>query len=227
MKRTQIMLDLETLGTEPGSVILSIGAVKFGEGKILSEFYANINASSCQTLGLKIDAATVMWWMMQSDEARKAITTGSKHISDALTQFSEWVGDAEAEVWGNGAGFDNTLLRSAYSAHQLTPPWKFTNDRCYRTVKNLHPEIKMERKGTHHNALDDARSQAVHLMEILGQNVVVQATPAEEFLSAMGGACSVPTGSQMHRAFVILAEKGVVTLSPSSTPGQTDVRRVG
>jgi inhibitor of KinA sporulation pathway (predicted exonuclease) len=31
----------------------------------------------------------------------------------------------------------------------------------------LRPSIKLERVGTHHNALDDAKSQALHLMKIL------------------------------------------------------------
>jgi inhibitor of KinA sporulation pathway (predicted exonuclease) len=36
-------------------------------------------------------------------------------------------------------------------------------------VKNLHPEITMNRTGTHHNALDDARNQAQHLIDIFKQ----------------------------------------------------------
>jgi len=46
-------------------------------------------------------------------------------------------------------------------------PWYFWNDRCYRTMKSLYPQIPMERDGVHHNALDDAISQARHLMAIL------------------------------------------------------------
>jgi DNA polymerase III epsilon subunit-like protein len=33
------MLDLETLGQKPGSVIVAIGVVKFGNGKIIDSFY--------------------------------------------------------------------------------------------------------------------------------------------------------------------------------------------
>ena len=35
------MLDLETLGNKPGSVIVAIGAVKFGNDEILDRFYGH------------------------------------------------------------------------------------------------------------------------------------------------------------------------------------------
>jgi hypothetical protein len=46
-------------------------------------------------------------------------------------------------------------------------PWKYWRNRCYRTLKNLHPEVPIERTGIYHRALDDARSQAVHAMQLL------------------------------------------------------------
>jgi exodeoxyribonuclease VIII len=44
--------------------------------------------------------------------------------------------------------------------------WEFWKDRCYRTIKNCYPDVPFDRRGTHHNALDDARSQALHLIAI-------------------------------------------------------------
>ena len=165
--KTKIMLDLETLGNKPGSVIVAIGAVKFGNGEILDSFYARVDAQSCLDLGLRMDVSTVMWWMHQNDAARNEITRPGENLSEVLLRFSSWVDDSDAEVWGNGASFDNVLLSDAYDRAQLPRPWKYYNDRCYRTVKNLHTEVLMARDGTHHNALDDAKSQAKHLMELL------------------------------------------------------------
>ena len=69
-------------------------------------------------------------------------------------------------LWGNGASFDNAILSTAYELCELetVQPWRFYNDRCYRTVKSLYPEVAMVRTGTYHNALDDAESQALHLL---------------------------------------------------------------
>lgn len=161
----RVMLDLETFGTRPGACIVSLGAVRFGEGKILDRYYARIDPMDAQARGLVIDAATVVWWMQQSAEARVEIAAGGgKLLADVLGEFTAWIGEGETEVWGNGASFDNVLLDEAFRACGLKRPWPFWMDRCYRTVKELHPDVKLVRKGTHHNALDDAESQALHLM---------------------------------------------------------------
>jgi len=76
-------------------------------------------------------------------------------------------------VWGNGAAFDNVILASAYRQANITQPWLFWNDRCYRTVKALSPAVTMQRNGTHHNALDDAESQARHLIDMLANRSTV------------------------------------------------------
>jgi exodeoxyribonuclease VIII len=161
------MADLETLGNKPGSAIVALGAVKFGAAGIFDEFYQRIDLQSCLDHGLTMDASTVLWWLKQPDGPRMEITRPGNRLCQVLHDFSEWLGDPNAEIWGNGAAFDNTLLASAFQASGLPLPWKYSNDRCYRTLKALHPEIPMERDGTHHHALDDARSQALHLMRIL------------------------------------------------------------
>ena len=38
------------------------------------------------------------------------------------------------------------------------------------TIKNLSPDIRIETSGTRHNALDDAVSQAHHLIKIFNNN---------------------------------------------------------
>lgn len=171
---TRVMLDLETLGNNPGSVIIAIGAVKFGSGKTTEEFYQRVDAQSCVDLGLKMDVDTVTWWLQQSDEARKEIVSaGALPLPVVLQKFTTWLDDKEAEVWGNGAGFDNVLLRDAYRAAGHAAPWGHRGDRCYRTVKNLNPEVAYAPPaaaagtGVAHHALDDARAQAVHLMQMI------------------------------------------------------------
>jgi inhibitor of KinA sporulation pathway (predicted exonuclease) len=72
-----------------------------------------------------------------------------------------------ALVWGNGADFDNPILAAAYRATGISQGWKPYNGRCYRTIKNLAPQVRLVRTGTHHNALDDARAQAQHLLDIV------------------------------------------------------------
>lgn len=162
----RVMVDLETMATSPNAAIISIGAVRFGSGQILDEFYQVVDLNSSLTVGLEIEADTLLWWMQQDDIARKQFLSGAKNISTVLDDFAAWLGQ-DAEVWGNGAAFDNVILTNAYKKCGKKRPWAYYNDRCYRTIKALYPNITLERAGTHHIAVDDSRHQAKHLMMIL------------------------------------------------------------
>lgn len=167
------MLDLETLGNAPGCVIVAIGAVRFNKKEITDQFYTRVDPDSCVKAGLKLDTDTVLWWLKQKDEARLEITKPGDpllHALDKFSHFAQW-GNEDIELWGNGAAFDNAILAAAYRALGRPAPWKFSNDRCYRTMKNLLPQVTIARgSGTQHNALDDARAQAEHLIRI--ENVI-------------------------------------------------------
>lgn len=163
-----VMVDLETLGLEPGSVIVSIGAVKFdpAKGVLGDTFYRVINISDACAHGLTMDPKTVGWWMSQSEAARDMFNVPNIPLYDALYRFSGFLDDEKVRVWGNGSDFDNVLLQHAYKVCNLPVPWKFYNNRCYRTVRSLAPNVKLERQGTHHNALDDAIYQAQTLCAV-------------------------------------------------------------
>ena len=165
----EVMVDLETLGKGPNAVIVSIGAVEFDviTGHVGEGFYAVVDPESCERIGMKMDASTVVWWMSQGDNARKVFSdTSAVPIEEALRLFSSWF-PSGSSVWGNGASFDNVILNNAYRAAEMQAPWEFWQDRCYRTLKNLSPAIFHERVGVHHNALDDAKFQAGHAIKIL------------------------------------------------------------
>ena len=164
-----IMIDLETMGTRPDAAIIAIGAVAFDKYGVHDTFYLNVDLQSAVTTGARIDPSTVMWWLKQSDEARAAFDTKGVDLVTALDRLDAWFDmqvDGCEGVWGNGASFDNTILSESYKRLGFNPPWPFWKDRCYRTMKSMFPDVEMDRSGTHHNALDDARSQALHLIEI-------------------------------------------------------------
>ena len=169
-----VMLALETMGSGPTAAIVAIGAVAFdiGTHSIGPTFYRVVDLASAVAAGGQMDAATVMWWVQQKEGARVALLADAIPIYVALVDFSQWLlkttDGQEPCMWGNGAAFDNVILASAYRNSALPQPWKHWNDRCYRTVKALHPAIKLDRVGTHHIAVDDAASQARHLISMLG-----------------------------------------------------------
>lgn len=167
-----VMIDLETLGNRPGCIVLSIGAVWFDERQMLQDFYAEIGQKSSEHHGLRADMSTVYWWEEQNEGARSLLERTRTGINSdtslpvVLKLFSEWLPPSPI-IWGNGASFDNIILAECYKAAGIEMPWKFWNDRCYRTLKNMFPDVSFVRSGTHHNALDDARSQATHASAIM------------------------------------------------------------
>ncbi len=170
-----VMVDLETTGRRAGCGILSIGAVAFSPGKKLGEeHYAVVRLASCEEAGLHSDAGTLQWWSEQKKEAKEVLRLSglkkySKPLREELEAFNAYLSrfGADVRVWGNGSDFDNAILYAAYAAVGLEPAWKFWNSRCFRTLKGLHPAVPMARGGTHHNALDDAKTQAVHAAKLL------------------------------------------------------------
>lgn len=168
-----VMIDLETMGTGPRAAIVAIGAVEFDPeaGTCGERFQLAVDLGNAVAMGGEMDASTVLWWMQQGDDARAAFSRGGVPLSQALVAFTAWLASRgvpdSLRMWGNGAGFDNVILASAYKAAGLQQPWRHWNDRCYRTVKAMHPHIKLQRIGTHHDAADDAESQARHLLDML------------------------------------------------------------
>lgn len=166
-----IMIDIETLGTKAGCVVLSIGACEFSDKGIGKEFYGCISPESCTNWGLTIEPRTVMWWMNQSQDARDFITKGKQEeldtVLDALRAAFKWKGK---NVWCNGASFDFPILTAAHDAIGRAVPWEFWNCHDYRTIKNIvgrevYEACKVE-ASVAHNALADAVAQAQTLINM-------------------------------------------------------------
>lgn len=177
-KNSHVMIDLETMSAASNAAIISIGAVLFNEPNGLGEkFERRVTLESSMNYGLDVNASTIEWWMDQSDEAREVFKRSGYPLAKSLSDFISWLQQeccepANTIVWGNGSDFDNVILTNAYKACGLTQPWKFYNNRCYRTVKQIGAKqgILLPATGIKHNALDDACNQALHLIAISKAN---------------------------------------------------------
>jgi len=178
-----IMLDLETLSAQTDAAIVSIGAVKFSPNGADDEATMR-DQDRCLDIRIDLDSAmahghvsgsTLQWWFKQdamaihktfSDPNNKPMSL--RDAMDAFYDFSQGC----VYLWGNGANFDNPIIRNAWSkVSQADFPIAYNKDLCYRTVKELVPVGKMPmipKCGTAHNALDDAIYQARHLQAMYG-----------------------------------------------------------
>jgi hypothetical protein len=156
----RLMLDIETLGTEPGCAILSIGAVAFDLEGTGDTFSRSIDLESCQDAGLDIDAETLEWWLGQNDDVREVLT-GGDDLETVLRDFATFYDQVDPdEIWANAPTFDCEILEAAYQRQNFPVPGSYWDERCYRTLKNLPGAVDIEREGDHDDALDDAIYQA-------------------------------------------------------------------
>jgi len=163
----RVMLDIETLGTEPGAAILSIGAVRFGPRELGATFHRSVALQSCEAAGLTIDAETLEWWLGQGADAREVLT-GGVPLADALAALAEFYGDAD-EVWANSPAFDCAMLETAYEAVGQEAPWAYYEQRDVRTIEALPGAADVDHDGVAHDALDDAKHQARSVAATLGR----------------------------------------------------------
>ncbi len=210
-----IMLAIETFGTSPFAMIISLGAVYFDPAKqgtdaIKSEFYVTIQPEASEKIGARMDASTICRWLDPARSAAYAEWLNTAHFEPdaAFHGFQQWLlglfdinqyADAHDDIdlpadpakretfeplskivmWGNGPAFDNEIVRNNYKMLGMDPPWKHWNDRDFRTMKNLTmgeqtggtkaKDLAPPHEGHQHNALIDARQQAMWLCNIVQQ----------------------------------------------------------
>lgn len=185
MKNTNIMIDIETLGIAENSMIISIGAVNFDENGEKESFYMRIDPESYPKDKFNIDASTFMWWMKQSDEARIEFSRVSESAKYALIEFGRWIDGRRCvgkkmNIWANSPSFDCSMLKNAFSQFNIECPWKFYQERDYRTIMSFDDyskgivESKYKRNGGFkaHNAYEDALFQAKVLTRACDKLVV-------------------------------------------------------
>ncbi|APE92632.1 exonuclease [Escherichia coli] len=179
-----LMIDLETMGKNPDAPINALAGKFFdpATGEMGPEFSKTIDL---ETAGGVIDRDTIKWWLKQSREAQSAILTDEIPLDDALLQFREFIdensGEFFVQVWGNGANFDNVILRRSYERQGIPCPWRYTNDRDVRTMVALGLVMDFDARsvitfeGERHNALHDARYQAKYVSAIWQKLIPSQA----------------------------------------------------
>lgn len=170
-----VMIDIETFGVKPWSVVRSIGAVSFDPSDpsdtFPHQFYVNVSRSSCEEHGMTCEQRVVDWWAGQSAAAQAAFASDQVSLPAALESLTEWFNRTGAKnVWSQGAAFDFPILDTAYQfALEGRPPWHFRAVRDTRTAYQVlgFDYDSFDRAGVAHDALDDCRHQVAALKHAL------------------------------------------------------------
>lgn len=190
-KFKHVMIDTETLGRTPGSVVRSVAAVEFDPqtGETGRQKVWKIDLADSIRYGFKVEASTLKWWMMQSDEARREFVEGAETpLEDFLEDFMQFIAATDEgndfTLWCLQLEFDVAMLRSMYSWYNLNVyrcdeevlPWNFRKVRDVRPYMGaldsaglLPPKV-----ADRHTPLADCLAQinCVHLVE--KNNLVVR-----------------------------------------------------
>lgn len=182
----EIMLDIETIGTTAGSIILTLGAIKFDRAGDIrrgpypasadeiaarsDSFYARLDMVELKALGFTADKDTIAWWMKQKGEVRyeAMLAQPREPIAAVLDRFYLWFGNS-AHPWSHGDDFDCVLIDAAYRKLGRKTPWFFTETRDTRTLFDIAKlsaaEQKSMRSKKHHHALFDCWDQIIMAQE--------------------------------------------------------------
>lgn len=165
-----LMIDLETLGTDPNCPVISIGAVFFDiENKKLGQFFYRVLSLDEQiSRGRQVTADTIKWWMQQDEAAKKIFKEQQLAVYPALEDFISWfsINNSKSFVWGNGSTFDISIMENIFKNYGFKAPWGYNRVMDLRTFKRFKPPVKETVKvGISHNALDDAINQAQYVID--------------------------------------------------------------
>lgn len=170
---TDLMIDLETLGTAQDCVVLSIGGCFFDipTQQLGLRFYGALQIQDQLNAKRTVTEDTIKWWMKQSPEARQVFETEGLPVIKALTEISavikkECPDKRKLKVWGNGSTFDISILENLFALCKLELPWNYSGVQDLRTFRRfVGGGDRIKPLGTKHNAADDAVSQAAYVLE--------------------------------------------------------------
>jgi hypothetical protein len=187
------IFDVETLGKESNSVILSMAAIYFEPDKEPSHtqlrdsaFFVKFDVQDqIKRLNRKVGKTTIEWWSKQCENARnKSFKPRADDITfeigyEAMRQWANTKNDSKCWVWARG-NLDQLVLDSMEEQLELKPIWPFSRWRDIRTAVDFlygttNGYVEVDTPAwveafdsklhiTKHNPIDDCIFDAMQLM---------------------------------------------------------------
>lgn len=162
---TDVMLDLETLATDPNCVILTLGAVKFdpfAENESYSRgLYIRFEVDEQIALGRTVSEDTLSWWAQQSNDVREEALGDADRtaVNQALDELNRFLVGHD-RVWAQGPVFDIVILENLFRQLGRPCPWQYYSIRDSRTLLKALGDNRQAGREQAHNALADCVYQA-------------------------------------------------------------------
>ena len=164
------MLDIETLGTRPGCVILTLGAVKFNPFSLDAPgpgLYVRPDVDEQIAKGREVQEDTMLWWMQQAEDVREEALgeDGRITVEEMYRQLNRFLVGSN-NIWCQGPAFDMVIIENLYRQYGWPTPWQFWQIRDSRTLFGVHGDPRVKGKVGLHNALEDCVSQATAVQQV-------------------------------------------------------------
>lgn len=170
------MIDIETLGVKPGSIITEIAIVQFDlrNGEIIKEKELIPDIREQQDAGMSIDWGTVVWHSNQNTGV--FALRHEQYAAEVLSNLNDfinvkdWKNDDRFFIWSNSPNFDMIMLQEMFRRCKVKfePIWRYKQLMDFRTVvflrRLLRPEIDNKVIDVAHSALADCKSQIKDLV---------------------------------------------------------------
>lgn len=139
-----IMIDIETIATDPGAAVLSIGAIKFrttGPDKMevsSDRFYKRLEIAPQLGRGRTSNPDTLAWWKKQDPKVRAEAFEYQRTLpAPAMVDLNIWLANAKYDglVWANSPQFDLVILESLMEDFGLKLNIPFRKYACVRTAR--------------------------------------------------------------------------------------------
>lgn len=173
-----LMVDIETLGPTPNGALMQIGWCGFnlgGDERIMRAGEVTIDYADSNRHGGRISGDTLSWWLhpRQAEAWDTIYGVGAQPLQerDALVTFFREVRKWDyLTVWAKPPSFDFEIIRNRAERYNLDMPWYRRQEMDVRTLLKASSWVPPKkgdqgphRKGTHHNAREDAVHQARQL----------------------------------------------------------------
>jgi 3'-5' exoribonuclease Rv2179c-like domain len=165
------MVDLETLGSGPTSVVVQIGIVAFDlfTGEAKADTLININPTSELSYRFTVDGDTIIWWMEQAALGRCTWASGgldSMNAWDMYCAFIKTWGNKNCRVWSHST-FDAPIITHHLNTLRIQQPVHYNRYVDLRTISMLAKGLLSIPKSQRPEGRHDARTDCLYQVEWL------------------------------------------------------------
>lgn len=168
---TDVSVDIETYGTEPGCVILEVAITAFdrkNKARAMASIHRFPSIIEQVESGFKIDHDTVTWWASQPAKWERQTQaeryTVDECVHDLLKFVRDYTNPETVLAWAKGSHFDFPILRTI-----MPDPWGFRSIHDLRTLSLAFPHGVIDRdteKFPTHHGLEDSQFQAMEVQAL-------------------------------------------------------------